>query len=322
MRTSDIAALTTIDPTETSFMTYRAKRGQPRQPAITFAKLDGISPLLCASIVKAEDRYFFGHSGFDIGHITRTVLLAVRHGEPVRGVSSITQQLARNLFLTPERSYRRKLKEACITVLLERNLSKMRILELYMNVIEWGRGIWGCRQAALHYFGKMPESLNLFESSFLAAVIPAPLRPIGDWYPQSGRKLQIRVLFQLLLAGLITIEMLADALARTQMMTELISQKGTPNLAAAIFPDPKNVQAFKNFLELADKELQCAANRPVPRDEMFATRFGLETELRTYRKAEALFSKNAFRAFLEALASGDCSQLIHAFNNQQAVAPC
>jgi membrane carboxypeptidase/penicillin-binding protein PbpC len=137
-----------------------------------------------------------------------------------------------------------------------------------MNVIEWGSGIWGCRQAALHYFGKTPETLDLFGSSFLAAVIPAPLRPIGDWYPQSGRKLQIRVLFQLFLAGLITIEMLADALARTQMMPELISQEGAPNLAAAIFPELENIQAFKNFLGLADKELQCAANRPVLRDEM------------------------------------------------------
>jgi membrane peptidoglycan carboxypeptidase len=291
-------------------MRYRASREgkEPDAYVTSFARLIDVSPLLCASIIKAEDRKFFRHKGIDVRHTARTVLLAIRHGLPVRGVSSITQQLARNLFLTPVRSYRRKLLEAYLALMLEHVLTKKRILELYINVIEWGAGTWGCRQAALNHLGKTPDTLNLFESSFLAVLIPAPLRPIKKWYPESGRQLQSQILFELFLSGLITLEMLADALARARTVAHLISQDVGICSAVTASPQREDVERFMDVLGRAGKDLNCALSCTPTRAEMFATEFGLERERLFYKKARNKFPGNTLGIFLEALINTEHSQ--------------
>jgi membrane peptidoglycan carboxypeptidase len=97
-------------------------------------------------------------------------------GKPPRGASTLTQQLAKNLFLTRERSLRRKVLELALALLLESTLGKERILEIYLNVIEWGPGVYGLRQAVRHYFGKEPADLSPKEMAFLVALIPGPIR--------------------------------------------------------------------------------------------------------------------------------------------------
>jgi monofunctional biosynthetic peptidoglycan transglycosylase len=101
---------------------------------------------------------------------------SLMHGKRLRGASTISQQLVKNLFLTSERSFERKFWEALITIKLEAHVSKERILELYMNGIDWGRGLIGIRAAAQFYFGRSPEDLSIKQAVFLAAIIPNPAR--------------------------------------------------------------------------------------------------------------------------------------------------
>jgi membrane peptidoglycan carboxypeptidase len=100
----------------------------------------------------------------------------VQRGEMARGASTITQQLVKNLFLSPEKTYGRKLVEAALALVLDSALPKTRLLEIYLNVIEWGPGIYGLGPAALHYFGKAPGQLTPAETAFLVCLIPSPVR--------------------------------------------------------------------------------------------------------------------------------------------------
>ena len=127
----------------------------------------------------AEDINFFTHHGFDLGEIGKVVDAAMADGELQRGASTLTQQLAKNLWLSPSRNPLRKVKEAILTWQLERTLPKRRILELYLNVAEFGPGIFGAEAAARRYFGKPAAALDAAESAQLAASLPNPRR----WHP-------------------------------------------------------------------------------------------------------------------------------------------
>jgi len=122
----------------------------------------------------AEDAKFLEHSGFDWDGIERALDKNRARGRIVSGGSTITQQLAKNLFLSPERSYWRKGEEAVVTILLEAMLPKRRILELYLNVIEWGNGVFGAEAAARRYFGISAKDLNAAQAARLAAMTPSP----------------------------------------------------------------------------------------------------------------------------------------------------
>ena len=127
---------------------------------------------LVRAITASEDAGFFGHRGFDF----REIANAIAERGRVRGASTITQQLAKNLFLSPERTLARKVREALGTIALEATLSKARLMEIYLNVAEWGPGVYGAGEAARFWFGKDPRDLTPRESAFLATVIPAPRR--------------------------------------------------------------------------------------------------------------------------------------------------
>jgi monofunctional biosynthetic peptidoglycan transglycosylase len=133
-----------------------------------------ISVELKRAIVAAEDANFLEHEGFDWEAIQKAVEKNVKRGRVVAGGSTISQQLAKNLFLTTQRSAWRKAQEAAITLMMEGVMPKRRILELYLNLIEWGEGVFGAEAAARHYFGKGAATLEPWEAARLAAMVPNP----------------------------------------------------------------------------------------------------------------------------------------------------
>ncbi|MEZ4548800.1 MAG: biosynthetic peptidoglycan transglycosylase [Thermodesulfobacteriota bacterium] len=151
-RTPDVSWLLTSNPEETAFMKFRKERGGEIRK--TWVELSRISPYLVESVIMAEDRNFLTHRGFYWEEMWNSMLLNIRNRRILRGGSSITQQLAKNVFLFPDRSFRRKFRETLIALRLERDIPKARILEIYLNVVEWGEGIYGAEEASRHYFGK------------------------------------------------------------------------------------------------------------------------------------------------------------------------
>jgi hypothetical protein len=128
------------------------------------------------AITTSEDGGFFGHEGFDFEELRNAFAEGAVAGRVVRGGSTITQQLAKNLYLTREKTLTRKVREAAITVALEATVPKQRLLEIYLNVVEWGPGVWGLGPAARHWFGKDARELTPMEAAFLASIIPNPTR--------------------------------------------------------------------------------------------------------------------------------------------------
>ena len=163
---------------ETSFMAYRMEELRAKSPkaeiAYRWVGYDRISNNLKRAMVAAEDAKFVDHEGFDWDGIQTAMEKNQKKGRVVAGGSTITQQLAKNLFLTPQRSYVRKAEEAVITVMLETFLPKRRILELYLNVIEWGNGVFGAEAAARRYFGVSAAALSPEQAARLAAMAPNP----------------------------------------------------------------------------------------------------------------------------------------------------
>ncbi|HMS82899.1 MAG TPA: monofunctional biosynthetic peptidoglycan transglycosylase [Nitrospira sp.] len=176
----DITALAKTNPTSTALIEARHAQAKEQGRAIgrqwLWVPLSRISPHLRHAVVAAEDASFFTHEGFDWEGIKEAAMHNLEAGEFKRGGSTITQQLAKNLYLSSERSLLRKAREALITHHLEQHLSKKRILELYLNVAEWGHGIYGAEAAARHHFGKPSLDLTIDEAAWLAAMLPSPRR--------------------------------------------------------------------------------------------------------------------------------------------------
>jgi monofunctional biosynthetic peptidoglycan transglycosylase len=162
----------------TRFMDSRLAQMQQKNPQaqLRYQWVDyaQISKNLKRAVIAAEDAKFIDHEGFDWEGIQRAIEKNQRKGKPVAGGSTISQQLAKNLFLSGRRSYLRKAQEALITMMLERSLDKRRILELYLNVAEWGDGLFGAEAAARHYFGISARQLSAYQAARLAAMLPRP----------------------------------------------------------------------------------------------------------------------------------------------------
>jgi monofunctional biosynthetic peptidoglycan transglycosylase len=167
-------------PRQTAFMSERLAELQRKNPRAKidyrFVPYPRISAHLKRAAIAAEDARFLEHDGFDWEGIERAMRKNERRGRIVAGGSTITQQLAKNLFLSPSKSYLRKGEEAIIAVMLELILDKRRILELYLNVIEWGNGVFGAEAAARHYFGVSAAQLSASQAARLAAMAPSPRR--------------------------------------------------------------------------------------------------------------------------------------------------
>jgi monofunctional glycosyltransferase len=167
-----------VDPDSTAFMRQRLSVMRMQNPQATlkyqWVPYDEISSNLKKALVAAEDAKFVEHEGFDWEGIQAAMEKNEDKGKRVAGGSTITQQLAKNLFLSPDKSYLRKGQEAVITLMLETMLDKERILELYINVIEWGEGVFGAQAAAQHYYKISAAKLNAPQAARLAAIVPAP----------------------------------------------------------------------------------------------------------------------------------------------------
>jgi len=173
-----IAWWKTHPPHETAFMAQRMDTLLATNPHAVlryrWVPYERISDHLKRAMIAAEDAHFIEHEGFDWEGVQAALEKNQRRGRVVAGGSTITQQLAKNLFLSPARSYWRKFEEAVITVLLESMLEKQRIFELYLNVIEWGSGVFGAEAAAQRYFGIAARELNAEQAARLAAMAPNP----------------------------------------------------------------------------------------------------------------------------------------------------
>ncbi|ANQ83850.1 monofunctional biosynthetic peptidoglycan transglycosylase [Azoarcus olearius] len=175
---AQVAWWRTHNPDSTSFMRLRLDALQEKKPDArlrhTWVPYEQISIHLKRAVVAAEDDGFVDHEGFDWEGIQRALEKNERKGRPVSGGSTISQQLAKNLFLSPSRSYFRKAQEAVITVMIEQLWSKRRILEVYLNVVEWGNGIFGAEAAARRYYGLPASRLGPAEAARLAVMLPNP----------------------------------------------------------------------------------------------------------------------------------------------------
>ncbi|MCK6596829.1 MAG: monofunctional biosynthetic peptidoglycan transglycosylase [Bdellovibrionaceae bacterium] len=142
----------------------------------SYIPLNQISKFMQKAVVLTEDSRFFEHKGFDWESIEKSAKENLAKGKIKRGGSTITQQLAKNLYLTKDKSMVRKIAEAFITIQIEKYLTKKEILEKYLNVIEFGQNIYGIKAAARHYFDKTPAQLDVIESAFLAMLLPNPVK--------------------------------------------------------------------------------------------------------------------------------------------------
>jgi monofunctional biosynthetic peptidoglycan transglycosylase len=174
----DVRPLATVNPTSTAFMRMREREAEAEglkpKYAYRFVSYSRISPNLKRAVLVAEDSAFWDHEGIDVEEIRRAIHDGFARGQAPRGASTITQQLAKNLYLSPSYDPLRKIKELIIARRLEVALSKTRILELYLNVIEWGDRVWGAEAAARTYFGTTAASLSRQQSALLAGAIVNP----------------------------------------------------------------------------------------------------------------------------------------------------
>ena len=173
------------EPGPTQFMTIRLAELQKKNPGARLQQqwvpYGQISANLKRALIAAEDSKFMQHQGFDFEGIQKALEKNEKRGRIAAGGSTITQQLAKNLFLWPEKSLIRKGEEALITMMIEATWSKRRILEVYMNEIEWGTGIFGAEAASRHYFGISASELNEYQAAMLASMVPSP-----QYYDRKG----------------------------------------------------------------------------------------------------------------------------------------
>ncbi len=177
------------NPSNTALMDQRASQARAKGEEVkrvqTWVPYDRISPSLVRAVLAGEDSRFFDHAGFDWEEMRKAIEEDWNRGEFHRGASTITQQLAKNLFLSTSKNPLRKLHEALITKEMEWILGKRRILEIYLNVIEWGDGVYGAEAAARTYFNTSAAALSADQAAFLSAIIPSPN---GAFNPATHRR--------------------------------------------------------------------------------------------------------------------------------------
>jgi len=182
----DVAELKKTNPIPSSFMEYRMaqwkEEGLDKNITQKWVKLKQISPYVIKAVLISEDDKFWNHDGFDTKGLEDAFERNLKEGKFSAGGSTISQQLSKNLYLNPSKNPIRKIKEAILTYRIEHTLSKKRIIEIYLNVAEWGDGIFGIEAAARHYFHKSAKNLTAMEAAKLASVLPNPIiyNPIGN----------------------------------------------------------------------------------------------------------------------------------------------
>lgn len=182
----DIKKLEKSNPIPTAFMEYRMaqwkENGEEKKITQKWVPLKKISPYVIKAVLISEDDKFWKHEGFDAEALESAFEKNLKSGKFGFGGSTISQQLSKNIYLSPSKNPIRKIKEAIITYKIEKNISKKRIIEMYLNIAEWGDGIFGIEAAARHYFHKSAKNLTAREAAKLASVLPNPIiyNPIGN----------------------------------------------------------------------------------------------------------------------------------------------
>jgi len=192
-----------------------------------FIALQDVPPLFVRTLLLAEDAGFYGHRGIDLRELPSALLTNLSRGDAARGASTITQQLAKNLFLSRDKEVGRKLQELAITFLLESALGKDRILEIYLNIIEWGPDLRGLKPAAHHYFGCEPQALTPAQMAFLVSIIPGPIkyqRSLAHGTPSPG----LRLLIDNLLAKLRSVDAIGEEEYQRALSEILVVAGGAP----------------------------------------------------------------------------------------------
>lgn len=238
-----VKRLISDNPAVTAFMISRGAGGVAGTgPGLAnWVSLGSVSPFLICGLIGAEDPVFFHHHGVWWNQVKIAVLQALILRQPVRAVSTITQQLARNLFLAPDRSIARKLREAVLARRLEAILTKRRILELYLNVAEWGDGLWGIGAAAKEYCGCAPGDLDAFQSIVLVSLLPAPRVPVSGRNAQRAFATQRRLPRFLYSAGMLSLTEEKEALMHVTHLEYAVRQ-GMPlaNALRHLVPLPRH----------------------------------------------------------------------------------
>ncbi|HVR69884.1 MAG TPA: monofunctional biosynthetic peptidoglycan transglycosylase [Vicinamibacteria bacterium] len=202
---ADVTALARDNPARTAVMLQREEEARRAGRAVrtthSWVPMGRISRHLVHAVVASEDQKFFGHEGVDWDAIKESVEVNRAQQRLARGGSTITQQLAKNLFFSTHKSLVRKGQELLVARWLEEDLGKRRILELYLNVIEWGEGVYGCQAAARRYYGRPCSDLGPHEAAGLAAMIPNPRRINPAVNPARHARAQRRVLWLMGNAG-------------------------------------------------------------------------------------------------------------------------
>jgi monofunctional biosynthetic peptidoglycan transglycosylase len=227
----NVSDLKKKNPKKTSFMEFREAEwqvaGQKKRIRQEWVAFSRISPFLIKAIIIAEDSKFWKHEGFDYEAIQAAIEKDLKLKKFKKGGSTITQQLAKNLYLTPEKSLFRKGREAAITWKIEKSLSKKRILELYLNVVEWGDGLFGVEAASRYYFGKPASDLTPMEASRLVSVLPNPRK----YHPEGDQKYVLKrseMIYQIMVErGIVLPE-----------YEEMSREKEEPPPPAALTPSP------------------------------------------------------------------------------------
>lgn len=224
----NISDLKEINPVPTAFMEYRqeewAEKNRDMEITHKWVPMSKISPNVIKAVLIGEDDKFWNHDGFDVKGMEDAIERSLKKGS-VAGGSTISQQLSKNLYLSPSKNPVRKVKEAIITWRIENTLSKRRILEIYLNVAEWGDGIFGIEAAARHYYHKSAKNLTGREAARLAAVLPNPIKynPTGS---QKYVKNRARIIYKIMKRRGVVIPQFQEVMSppKTEEQTEEVSE--------------------------------------------------------------------------------------------------
>lgn len=258
--TPNISDLKEIQPIPTAFMEYRQEEWaeENREMEIThkWVPMSKISPNVIKAVLIAEDDGFWNHDGFDVKGMENAVERSLKKGV-VAGGSTISQQLSKNLYLSPSKNPVRKVKEAIITWRIENTLSKRRILEIYLNVAEWGDGIFGIEAAARHYYHKSAKNLSGREAARLAAVLPNPIKynPTGS---QKYVKNRARIIYKIMKRRGVVIPQYQEVMAP---------------------PKKEEMSPEENLSTVADEPLPIEATEELPQTLPLAEELSAETPM-------------------------------------------
>lgn len=245
-----ISDLKEINPVPTAFMEYReaqwAEENRDKEITHKWVPISKISPNIIKAVLIAEDDGFWNHDGFDVKGMENAIERSLKKGV-VAGGSTISQQLSKNLYLSPSKNPVRKVKEAIITWRIENTLSKRRILEIYLNVAEWGDGIFGIEAAARHYYHKSAKNLTGREAARLAAVLPNPIKynPIGS---QKYVKNRARIIYKIMKRRGIVIPQYQEVMAAPKK-EEIVIEDNVSEPISDLFPT--ETDEVENNLPLA-----------------------------------------------------------------------